>query len=117
VDSCSLLRQRDADSLFTRRVDAARSDAVRWNGEYVMSRAVLGQLAGSSCATRELMQFARVPFATRQAEGWVLGDLRFDNGRGGGMTEVTPTPGSREVCRHDVPWVPPRGDVLGLRSD
>jgi inner membrane protein len=117
VDACSFSRQGDADSLFTRRVDAARSDAVRWNGEYVMSRALLVQLAGSSCTVRELMQFARVPFAVTQAGNWVLGDVRFDTGRGGGMTEVTFTPGSREMCRHDLPWVPPRADVLGLRSD
>jgi inner membrane protein len=83
----------------------------------VLSRAVLAQLAGSSCTVRELMQFARAPFAVRKGLGWVLGDLRFDNGHGGGMTEVTVTPGSRDVCRHDVPWVPPRADVLGLRND
>lgn len=117
VDACSFLRQRDADSLFTLRVDAAGSRAVRWNGEYVMSRAELAELAGSSCTVRELMQFARVPFAARQGQGWVLGDLRFDNGRGGGMTEVTVTPGSRGLCRHDLPWVPPRADLLELRSD
>lgn len=117
VNACSFSRERGADSLFARRVDAARSDAVRWNGEYVMSRALLAQLAGSSCTARELMQFARVPFAVRQGAGWVLGDLRFDNGRGGGMSEVTVMPGSRDQCRHDVPWVPPRADLLGLRSD
>jgi inner membrane protein len=117
VDACSLLSQRDSESLFTHPVDAAGSSAVRWSGEYVMSRAVLAQLAGSSCTARELLQFARVPFAVRQDEGWVLGDLRFDNGHGGGMTEVTVTPGAREVCRYNLPWVPPRADVLGLRSD
>jgi hypothetical protein len=42
----------------------------------------------------------------------VLGDLRFDNGRGGGMTEVTVTPGAPEPCRHDVPWVPPRAELI-----
>jgi inner membrane protein len=117
VDACSFLRQRDGDSLFTRRVDAARSDAVRWNGEYVLSHAVLAELAGSSCTVRELMQFARVPFAVEKTPGWVLGDLRFDNGRGGGMTEVTLTRGSAELCRHELPWVPPRADILGIRKD
>jgi inner membrane protein len=116
VDTCSFSRGRDSDSLFTHRVDAARSDAVRWNGEYVMSRAVLAQLAGANCTARELLQFARVPFAVKQGQGWVLGDLRFDNGQGGGMSEVTLTLGSPELCRHDVPWVPPRTDLLELRG-
>ena len=103
--------QRQQGLASTRPVDVPATPSLRWAGESSMPRTRLAQLAGSDCAARELLQFARAPFAVARQDGWVLGDLRFDRTGAGFATVVLPatldTP-----CRHFAPWVPPRADLL-----
>src|SRR5262249_40030358 len=70
-------------------VSAPSSPAIHWIGEFSMPEGQLAALAAQDCEARELLQFARAPFATRLEGRWVVGDLRFDRERGLGMSEVT----------------------------
>jgi hypothetical protein len=42
----------------------------------------------------------------------VLGDLRFDQERGLGLSEIELRAPDQERCTYHVPWVPPRADIL-----
>jgi inner membrane protein len=92
---------------------------IQWLDEFSMSRALLARLTDSHCRAAALMQFARAPFAAALEDRWVMGDLRFDRTRGGGMASIDLGPASeptgREECHSPVPWVPPRADLLDLR--
>jgi len=90
----------------------AASSAVQWTGEFTMSRARLIGLAQTSCATRELMQFVRAPYAAQASAGWVLGDLRFDRESGLGLAELLVTGADTANCGYGAPWVAPRDDLL-----
>ena len=103
--------QRQQGLAPTRPVDAPARPALRWAGESSMPRTRLAQLAGSDCAARELLQFARAPFAVARQDGWVLGDLRFDRTGAGFATVMLPA-SLDTPCSHDAPWVPPRADLL-----
>jgi inner membrane protein len=90
----------------------AMSDSLHWTGEFAMSRARLAALAGSTCATRGLMQFVRAPYAAKTPSGWVLGDLRFDRERGLGLAEILAGAADAADCRYHLPWIAPRADLL-----
>jgi inner membrane protein len=90
------------------------SSEIRWVGEFSMSRALLAKLAGSHCRAAALMQFARAPFGAELESQWVMGDLRFDRTRGGGMASIDLGPPSQGECLSPVPWTPPRADLLNL---
>jgi inner membrane protein len=93
-------------------VPAPDSREMRWLGEFAMPQARLASLVAGDCAARELMQFARAPFAAEVDAHWILGDLRFDREVGVGMAEMQIDPASRAACRYHVPWLPPRADLL-----
>jgi inner membrane protein len=90
----------------------AASSGLQWTGEFTMSRTRLAVLAQRTCATRELMQFVRAPFAAQTQAGWVLGDLRFDREPGPGLAELLVTGANAADCRYGAPWVAPRADLL-----
>lgn len=104
---------RPAPSLIA-PLSASASGQVRWAGEFSMSRAQLASLVASHCQAAALMQFARAPFAAQLRNGWLIGDLRFERGRGIGMASIDLGPSSFGECAPSVPWTPPRADLLDL---
>jgi len=91
------------------------SAEIRWSGEFAMSRALLAKLTAGHCQVAAAMQFIRAPFGAQVDERWVIGDLRFDRERGGGMASLDLGPATAGDCRSAVPWTPPRADLLDLR--
>jgi inner membrane protein len=91
---------------------ATSTPEVAWVGELSMPRGLPATLAHDYCAASALFQFARVPFAVARADGWVVGDLRFDREPGLGLAEVEVGPGEDECPARRPPWVPPRQDLL-----
>jgi len=106
---------RSATALIAPLTESASSSEIQWVGEFSMSRALLAKLAGSHCRAAALMQFARAPFASDLESQWVMGDLRFDRTRGGGMASIDVGAPSDGECRSPVPWIPPRADLLDSR--
>ena len=91
------------------------SAQVQWSGEFVMSRALLARLVAGHCQVTAAMQFIRAPFGAQVDDQWVIGDLRFDRERGGGMASIDLGPLSSGECQSVVPWAPPRADLLDLK--
>jgi inner membrane protein len=85
---------------------------VRWLSQFQMSRAQLAALVATQCEAAALMQFARAPFAAELGRHSVMGDLRFDRDRGGGISTIELGPPEHGGCGSSVPWVPPRLDLL-----
>jgi len=92
------------------------SAEVQWMGEFAMSRAQLASLVALHCQAAALMQFSRAPFTTKLQHQWVMGDLRFNRGRGADITSIGVGPPSSGECRSPVPWTPPRADLLNVDS-
>jgi inner membrane protein len=112
VSECSGMLRPGIGTAPMAEVSAPSSAAVRWGREFSMPEDRLAGLAASDCEARELLQFARAPFATRVGGVWVMGDLRFDREEGLGFAEVELR--GRGRCRFEgVPWVAPRGGLLG----
>lgn len=88
------------------------SPEVQWLGQFSMSASRLATLGADNCEAYEVLQFARAPFATEVGGRWVIGDLRFDREAGIGMSEIALSNLPPARCRYDVPWLPPREDVL-----
>ncbi len=95
-----------------RRVPAPDSMAMRWLGEFAMSRTLLATLVANHCDAAALMQFARAPFATQIGRRWVMGDLRFDREPQLGIAEIVIGSAPSDRCPTSVPWIPPREDLL-----
>lgn len=108
-------RTRSRTALIAPMPQSASSSEIQWTGEFSMSRALLAKLTGSHCRAAALMQFVRAPFGAELQSQWVMGDLRFDRARGGGMTLIDVGPPSGAECRSRAPWTPPRADLLDLR--
>lgn len=94
-------------------VAAPSSPAIQWVRQFSMPADRLSSLAAQDCEVRELLQFARAPFATQVDGQWVVGDLRFDRERSLGMSEIALDTRAPSRCRYSVPWVPPRAALLG----
>jgi hypothetical protein len=58
------------------------------------------------------MQFVRAPFVAELGRKWVIGDLRFEGQRGGGMADIDLGPDSPPPCAKLAPWTPPRAELL-----
>ena len=101
-------------------VAARDTPAVQWLGETFVPDSLLKGAVAANCEAAAFMLFARAPFIAVDAEGAVLGDLRFDRGRERGSFEVSLS-GNRDsdhageslTCRRAAPWVAPRADLLG----
>jgi inner membrane protein len=101
-------------SLLVTPLQAVDSAEIQWIGEFAMSRAQLASLVASHCRAAALMQFARVPFAAELQHQWIMGDLRFERGRGNGMASIDLGPLSSGGCGPPGSWTPPRADLLDL---
>jgi inner membrane protein len=91
---------------------APESPDLYWLGELEMSKAGLAKVVAEHCDAAALMLFARAPFVEALENRLVMSDLRFDQGRGGGMSSLplgAPTTGP---CHPPVPWAQPRLDLL-----
>ena len=62
-----------------------------------------------------LFQFARVPWAVPQGDGWLVGDLRYDREPELGFAEIDVGPATTTARAYRPPWVPPRQDLLDDR--
>jgi inner membrane protein len=94
------------------KVPLPDSAEIHWLGQVTMSRARLADLVREHCEAAELMQFARAPFIALFRHNWVIGDFRFDREPQLGMAEIELADGSRARCSHNLPWIPPRADLL-----
>jgi inner membrane protein len=101
-------------------VAARDTPAVQWLGETFVPGSVLEGVVAANCAAAAFMLFARAPFIAVDAQGGVLGDLRFDRGRERGSFEVplsahrvSDVGGESPTCGRAAPWVAPRADLLG----
>jgi inner membrane protein len=104
-------------------VAARDTPAVQWLGETFVPGSLLKEVVAANCEAAAFMLFARAPFIAVDAEGAVLGDLRFDRGRERGSFEVSLSgdrvsdpAGHSLTCRRAAPWVAPRADLLGPRG-
>jgi inner membrane protein len=88
------------------------TSALHWVRQFSMPAERLATLAANDCEARELLQFARVPYATEVEGQWVIGDLRFDRERALGMAELALDGRNPSRCRIHVPWVPPRAALI-----
>ena len=113
VSKCRTVTGDRATSVPLEKVAAPETAAVHWFGEFEMSRTQLAQLVASHCDAAALMQFVRAPFAAQLGRDWVIGDLRFDSGRGSGMADIPVGPPAHGACPPPAaPWIPPRRDLL-----
>jgi hypothetical protein len=112
ASECSLMSMNQPTTVQLTQVTAPGSAGVRWLGEFGMSKTVLARLVAGHCDAAALMQFARVPFVAESGHEWVIGDLRFPGGRGGGLADIDVRPDSRPPCQPTPPWTPPRADLL-----
>jgi inner membrane protein len=101
-------------------VAARDTAAAQWLGETFVTDALLKAVVAANCEAAAFMLFARAPFIAVDAQGAVLGDLRFDRGRERGSfevplsgKEVSDRTGASRTCRRAAPWVAPRADLLG----
>jgi inner membrane protein len=85
---------------------------IEWLGEFRMPANRLAILSHEYCAARELLQFARAPYAVWIADRWVMGDLRFDREATLGMSELALSGAQYVRCHYQVPWIPPRNALL-----
>jgi inner membrane protein len=88
------------------------SSVIRWR-TFSMSRESLVSVLTGSCHAMEFAQFARAPYIRETSQGPVLGDLRFEPGRGGlSALELPLRRTATSACVAEPPWVPPRSDLL-----
>lgn len=80
------------------------SASIRWGGEYRASLAAGRKLQAESCAFRQFLGFARVPYWSKDPRA--VGDLRYDFEPELGFAELDPD--DRSLCLKNVPgWMPP----------
>jgi len=111
---CSRIQQGQGGTAIATPVAGTSSADLTWIGETRLPRARFAELAKTDCAARELLQFARAPFAVERNGQWILGDLRFDRGVGAGFATLLLPRGLDTPCRFSAPWTPPRTDLLSL---
>jgi inner membrane protein len=94
-------------------VSSADLPEVEWLGEFSMSRSELLSTIRRNCEAAAFMQFARAPFAAQpEAQAQiVMGDLRFDRGRGHGSFDIRLD--GEISCPRAAPWAAPRADLIG----
>lgn len=93
-------------------VSAEASASMHWVGEIVMPREELTALAKTNCEAAAFLQFARVPWAMRNRQSWIVGDLRYDREPELGFAELELVDGVTNCPSRKLPWLPPRSDLL-----
>ena len=85
---------------------------LRWDDQDSMSIARFNEWVAADCQARAALQFIRAPMLTTRGDATVLSDLRFSRGGAGGLGSVLLAPRADSECKHHVPWLPPRVDVI-----
>lgn len=85
---------------------------VQWHGEVAMPRNEIAQLAAGNCEAAAFMRFARIPWMHRTADGWIIGDLRYDRESDLGFAELALGQTTARCSTRMPPWVPPRLELL-----
>ncbi len=115
AERCAQLRLSGAPTAPLTAVAEPSTDEMVWIGELSIAQDLPATLARDYCAVSALLQFARVPWAVPQGNGWAVGDLRYDREPELGFAEVAVGP-STDVCPgFRPPWVPPRQELLDGR--
>jgi len=83
---------------------------VLWRSEFRAPLADLRALSKTHCDAAAFLRYARAPFWSDE-DGGVIGDLRFDRGRGLGFAAMSLSK-SGECPPHVPPWTPPRAELL-----
>ncbi|HEX6277725.1 MAG TPA: hypothetical protein VFZ53_32005, partial [Polyangiaceae bacterium] len=92
-------------------VSVASTRSLRWVREFSAPVAELRTLARENCVFAALLQFARVPFWTKDPVlGRVAGDVRYD--RSSGLDFSDTVLGGVGCPEHLPPWIPPRKELL-----
>ncbi len=112
---CAQLRLSGSPTAPLVTTTQASTDDMAWHGELSVARDVPATLARDYCAVGALLQFARVPWAMPQGDGWLVGDLRYDREPELGFAEIEVGPSADDCPVFRAPWVPPRLDLLGDR--
>lgn len=87
-----------------RPADLPSDPAWAWGERFEAPFAELRDLARGECRVDAFLRFARMPFWTREGEGWVVGDLRYDFEPELGFAELPVVPGDLRGCDHLPPW-------------
>ena len=109
---CAQLRLSGTPTAPLMTMDRALTDELAWIGELSIAQDVPATLAQDYCAVGALLQFARVPWAVPQGDGWLVGDLRYDREPELGFAEIEVGPSADDCPGLRPPWVPPRSDLL-----
>ena len=112
ADECAQLRLSGTPTAPLAPTPPALTDEVVWIGELSVPQQVPASLAQDYCAVDALLQFARVPWAVPQGDGWLVGDLRYDREPELGFAEIEVSPSEEECPGLRPPWIPPRQDLL-----
>lgn len=112
---CAQLRLSGTPTAPLTAVNQASTDEMAWVGELSIAADLPATLAQDYCAADALLQFARVPFAVPNGDGWLIGDLRYDREPELGIAEIEVGPATDGCPRFRPPWVAPRQDLLGVR--
>lgn len=91
---------------------APDSSTIEWLNEVTMSRREAQELLQGNCEALGFARFARALWFRREAQGWLVGDLRYDREPGLGFAEMPVAAAPAECPRFVPPWVPPRSDLL-----
>lgn len=84
----------------------------QWHGEVVMPRNEIAQLTAGNCEAAAFMRFARIPWTHRTADGWIIGDLRYDRESALGFAELALGRAATRCPTSVPPWTPPRLELL-----
>jgi inner membrane protein len=93
--------------------DVPPTTSIVWHREWQIDADMLRELSGSNCRVRAWLQFGRVPYVS---EGSIL-DLRYETPVAQNFTPMAIEVGSTDCPTFLADWVPPRADVLALRSN
>jgi inner membrane protein len=92
-------------------VPAVSTPSLRWIRQFSAPHQELRALAARSCVFAALLQFARVPFWTKdESLGRIAGDVRYDRSSGLDFSDtVLDGVGCPDLL---PPWIPPRRSLL-----
>jgi inner membrane protein len=94
------------------QVTALDTDTLQWLDEVTMSRRDAQLLLAENCEALAFAGFARALWFTENAEGWLVGDLRYDREPELGFAEMQLAAEPEQCPRFVPPWIPPRADLL-----
>ena len=84
---------------------------LEWSGEFRRPLKELHDLENQSCQFKAFLKFARIPVWYPSEHSWIMGDLRFDRGKGKGFAQIEFNSGD-ECIKALPPWTPPTNWLL-----